>query len=41
MQNKVNCESCFVKLAMDHQWEEVLSLLRGGKIRPRMERHVD
>lgn len=41
MQNKVNCESSFVKLAMDHQWKEVLSLLRGGKIRPRLERFSD
>ena len=41
MQNKVNYESSFVKLAMDHQWKEVLSLLRSGKIRPRLERFSD
>ena len=41
MKNKVNYESNFVKRAMDHQWKEVLSLLRGGQIRPRVERFSD
>ena len=41
MENKVNYESRFVRLAMAHQWEEVLSLLRDGKIRPRLERFSD
>lgn len=30
MQNKVNYESSFVKLAMDHQWKEVLAEISGS-----------